>query len=704
MGMLKATPQVDQKGQQTGKMLLEIFYGGKEAPFGGIDASAPPRYIKPNCFVDSNGFVISNGKIVAGGFFNYGITLDQWLTLNCIYLTSGSFFANGKYNNFALGYTVATTAGPPTVTTVTYRIWVWDAGATGVIALTATLDVAQNNLTVPAETAIGALAIFGGPATAGGTIAITIGGSGPINVTINPADDRNTVAANTVIAINAFVGVPVTASIQAPFSNYVKLTANTAGVAGNAIALSLVQTNGDGISSTVLDNMSGGSDAIDQAFGIPIDPTSWVAVGETLYFAGPGTMILSYSDSPTTGVNFNILTQYLGAVKLAKMGGYLIAGGIVPGPGQTIDDPEMVIAWSAPEGQYGIWNPVDSDGNVTGAGFNQTADISDYITGILITNSMLIVFRTQGLDYASITGSGSLPFDINHISNNLLGEGCQDGRLLTVYDQMALFVGNSDVFQYSGGLKSIGENIRSLLIPASQDDTVEARDSIMLPVKLGSKSVDVNGFIVIDKVIYVYNIDTRTWMQFDLKLDEVNGNFARFAIFASTANVPGSYQFNIQQLLMLITQEKQGVFPFHSLPVFWQYQNFLQNVDFDKATAPFVVFPQEEIEFGRDITIDGLNVEVAGMPGQVVNFSITGTIMQANKPTSITKNFVLTIGAEGDGETLNEYQVYPSNGTFVGRAPQLRYDILLSATGVKNPFSIAKIGMYGSFEPSQRPI
>lgn len=59
MGQVKTTELPN------GNLGLEITYGGKESPFGGVDTSAPPAYIDPRCFTLSDGFLVVDNKLVA---------------------------------------------------------------------------------------------------------------------------------------------------------------------------------------------------------------------------------------------------------------------------------------------------------------------------------------------------------------------------------------------------------------------------------------------------------------------------------------------------------------------------------------------------------------------------------------------------------------------------------------------------------------
>ena len=104
MGHIRQIPQTSQEGQQSGQVGLEITYGGKEAPFGGIDSSAPPAYIDPNCFASSDGFLVVDDQLVAVSL-QPQVLPTLWGGLsNYVFLKAGTFY-NSKYGyiNYALG-------------------------------------------------------------------------------------------------------------------------------------------------------------------------------------------------------------------------------------------------------------------------------------------------------------------------------------------------------------------------------------------------------------------------------------------------------------------------------------------------------------------------------------------------------------------------------------------------------------------------
>ena len=115
----------------------------------------------------------------------------------------------------------------------------------------------------------------------------------------------------------------------------------------------------------------------------------------------------------------------------------------------------MIFAWSATD-DLDTWAPLGLDGNVTGAGFAQLADIGDYLTGLIVTNATAFIIRSQGLSYATATGNATSPFNFSHIGLGDEGEGSQITALLAQYDQTGLYVGNSDVYQVANGIYSRG--------------------------------------------------------------------------------------------------------------------------------------------------------------------------------------------------------------------------------------------------------
>ena len=101
MGVIKEFPQITQDGQESGLKLLEITYGGTEAPFGGIDSSAAPPYIDPKCAVEMSGCVIIDNQIVGVSFQDLsGIEIN-------LPSGGGGVWANSRLSGFGNFYTQA---------------------------------------------------------------------------------------------------------------------------------------------------------------------------------------------------------------------------------------------------------------------------------------------------------------------------------------------------------------------------------------------------------------------------------------------------------------------------------------------------------------------------------------------------------------------------------------------------------------------
>ena len=705
MGRIKET-KLDN-----GNIGLEITYGGVEAPFGGIDTSAPPMYIDPKCFVNANGFLVIENQLVACGWLSAGVTLESW-SPSMGYLTSGSFYQNGQYWNFVLAsqLTGGSFIPPFTSTQMTYYIWTWTPsyppGTVINVPLTAQCTVyqyAQYN-GAAATPGTGYIQVLSGESPNSlnpGTLYITVGSGVELNVAIGGTDSPATVATNIAAAINGASDYPCTAAVDPHNSFNVILTATSNINPVLPVVTSINVTNPfaytftsqDICPYTFLNNQTDASS---------IYPITWTTIGETVFFSGFGNLILAYSQS-ASNAQFRPITQYLGANVLTKFNGQLIAAGVIPGPGQAIAFPEMVIAWSAPNA-FGQWNPENADGTVTGAGFNQIDDISDYLTGLLISSGVAIILRTQGIDYITPLSGGVIPFDFVHISNAIRGEGCQDSRLVTQYDQIGFFVGNSNIYQFSNSLSSIGDKIKNLLIP-SMGASLLNRRSLSGTLLNSDGNIEVLFYVLIDYSIFVYNPSNQTWMILTLEQLAPPNNLSQIDLqyWMAIGTITGQPQFNSYMLPVLSVRDQLN------LDVLFYYLNeSVQNSDFNHAMPSYVTFPQEEIAFGRDITVDGALISCAGVPGQVIEFTINGQLSfrdGGGQATPITGS--ITLPESASPLTFQNYQVTfntSTNDKITVQNPQLTVSLPLSGTGTANFFSAAKIALFASYDPNQRPL
>lgn len=696
-----------------GNIGLEITYGGTDAPFGGVDTSAPPMYISRNCFTDASGFIVINEQLIACGWLNSGITLGGWAT-TMTYLGSGSWWVNGAYKNFVLA-TASVPLVNPTRTSLRFYIWTWDSDTAvpATIPITQQIAIVQGPEFTTATAATAQISVSNSyTVSVATTITITVNAT-PVNVTYNQAPTTpctpQQLAQAIVAAINGSVGYPVTAALNSDGLT-ITLTTSAMGAAANSTTLSVSYNPTTGATSgvNIIGNFSGGADSYSLPSGQFPNQITWTTVGESLYFSCPGaTLMLTYTEVNGTP-QFSILTQYLGGNFLTKFNGQLITAGITLGPGLRLTSPEMIVAWSAPN-QLGVWNPTNADGTVTGAGFNQETDISDYLTGIIIGNGAAILLKTQGIDYMTPLSGGVIPFDFVHISNSVQGEGCQDYRLITQYDQVGAFVGNTDIYTFAGSLTPIGQKIRNTLL-ASLKSTITNRGSISgpfgtNPFTTSPANISVIFMFLIDFNIYVYAATSKTWMIFPLaQLGGGDLNLFWLAFWKVLTNVSGQPQFNTPAYPILVSQDA-----YNTAPTFWYMTQAVQNADFPHGVSgSYVTFPVEEVAFGRDVTIESAYINCAGVPGQEIIFTIYG---QKNpRDGGGTAAFLqgsITLPASASPTVFQNYQVYftttPDDVNAV-QNPQLKLLIPAASTGTKNYLSIAKVALFGSYDPAQRPV
>ena len=411
---------------------------------------------------------------------------------------------------------------------------------------------------------------------------------------------------------------------------------------------------------------------------------SIAAVGGTLYIANLGPMILKYSGPGL----FTISTLYNGVEVLRKFAGSLIGLGLIPQLGTFVQNEDMIFAWSASE-DLDIWAPVGTDGNVTGAGFEELADIADYLSGLIVANGTAYILRSQGVSYATATGNGTLPFAVNHIGLGDRGEGAQVSDLVCQYDSIGAFVGNSNVYQISNSLSPIGDKIKALLYTAY---------SLTQPMSAGACSILVGGneavlfAFNIGTGLFLYNGSNQTWM------------FLSFAVEASLqllSTFYGSFAFSssglFNQSSLVFVQQFKDIHNVPQTPFFYSLVDGLANSNAINGTST-VTFPVEEVAFGRDVTVDALYVALIASVSEnvTITFSLNGSAFSTLLLTSAEFNSL-------SGKPI-EKQLFPPSGPVTVHSPQLQYSISeLSDTGtVKIRFT--KLALFASYDPAQRPV
>jgi hypothetical protein len=373
--------------------------------------------------------------------------------------------------------------------------------------------------------------------------------------------------------------------------------------------------------------------------------------------------------------------------------GYINASGGNP-PGTYVSSQSMVFAWSATN-DLDIWNPEDLNGNITGAGFAQLADIGDYLTGLVVTNGTAFIIRSQGISYATATGNATSPFSIVHIGLGDQGEGSQLSQLVCQYDQTGVFVGNTDILQISNGIASIGSKIKHDLFQT-------ILQNLGLPLGSAACAVCIEDEIpvivfAVGPYLFIYNASNGTWqnlttsMNFNVNVTALLGVLAT----SNTSLAAGIYD----QTQFTVMFGSPGSYVAYSL------SNSIQSVASLNANSPgtSVTFPVEEIAFGRDVTIDAIYLAQVGIVGSYpAGQSITIT---ASISGVFFGSLVIDTSNESPTGSITEYQIFPASGLPITvHSPQLKLTVQATAARLAVPFYFTKIVMFGSYDPKQRPV
>lgn len=522
------------------------------------------------------------------------------------------------------------------------------------------------------------------------------------------------IVAAMVAAINAGPDPNVTASSSIDGYSIV-LTANYVGIDGNNITVEDQSVNATVtlpppfyFTARVPRNLEGGLNAAsNEAPRGFYYPASIASVGGTLYIANLGPMILKYSGPGL----FTTSSLYQGVGVLRKFAGSLIGLRVSPQLGTFVQNQDMIFAWSAAE-DLDVWDAVAADGNVTGAGFTQIADIGDYLSGLVVSNNTAFIIRSQGLSYALALGSGSDPYQIAHIGLGDEGEGSQAGALCCQYDQTGAYVGNSDIYQISNSISAIGGKVRSMLFAALTAEVFSYISSNACAVQIGGDVYPLIAF-QIGAAIFVYNTSNQTWMRYNAPLNTVLPVIRTLlGTLSQLNNFAVNSQFN--QTLMCYAQQTLGAgFSPAIAPIFASLVECVPNAN-SITDTPFIIFPQEELLLGRDVTIDALYVTLWGNIADEVllAFYFIGqqTTEQGAETTPVTQFFASLILDPAQFNTLEgqpiEVPIFPNGSSlvFTSKSPQLKVTVQPLSDSSINQVRISKIQYFGTFDPSQRPV
>lgn len=473
----------------------------------------------------------------------------------------------------------------------------------------------------------------------------------------------------------------------------------------------------------------------------PIKNLTWETKGDNLYLTGyPANYMLQFNN---TTKHFGYLTQYEGARVLKKMADHLISVGMIAGLDLNLNplvitEQHLWFSWSK-AGDPTTWNSLDASNLQTGAGGTQLADISDMLTGLIVSNSVAFILRAEGLSYAQVNPtSAQLPFEFNHVALCKVGQGCPSTSLWTQFDQVGFFVGNSNIFMLQQAPQAIGDKIIGGLYPdlIAQSDVAGGQfaDYMYQLVNVEPLTILINNrpitvFAVnIKGRLYVLSPQDGTWMKFDtisafptppggligtptntiLKCISLPAN--GIMGYGGSFQYKGSYIY-AQQVYhtSLSVYQLQAPFMYQFLPKVSPQQN------------SYITFPAEEISHGRDITIDAVYATISGFPGTIVNMFVSG--WQGNPSVYVSNAFVgqVVLDSNAIPDQYEEYQFFNSDGSAITlKAPQLQLYVAAQTVPAYTPplgtvflpypqnsnpgFKCSKISMFGSFDPNQRPV
>jgi hypothetical protein len=827
MGLVKQR-ELDNKNIE-----LEIIYGGAEAPFGGVDSSAPPAYIDPRCFAASDGFLVIDNKLVAVSLQLAPVPATLWNGVSGVKLLKVGTFYNSLTGqlNYILGYTAESFAGPPSGVNYTFYMTAWQpngssipttywtdvlpitlfdavaimeqasltldciasqvpasvagSGATGTITsvnpegqltgITMTggtgygvgdlVQVVQGDnisgwvrVTAVSGSAISTITVFNagddyttGSVTAGSTEATSameiqvVGPSGTYNYRV-PAWTSGYTRQQAVASIVASGVVSPDITLSASEDGYsLIITANVPGTAGNSITVqdissSEVATNAPPLyfSARTPRNLQGGqiSESAIAPRELPV-PASTTEVGGTLYIANVGPMILKYSGPGL----FTTSTMYNGVGVIRKFSGSMIGLRLQNQLGVYTQNQDMIWAWTSGE-DLDEWSPLNTAGNVTGAGFEQIADIGDYLTGLVISNGTAFIVRAQGISYATATGNATLPYAVSHVGLGDEGEGSQVSSLVCQYDQTGVFVGNSDIYQISGQISSIGQKIKSDLFQALQVGRFgSVLSSAATSVYLGGDRFPAVLFSVGPPqgaqytstqdplALFVFNPGNGTWMvlTFASLFTASPHNFITSSAILdafATLNYSPNFGSSINNNpAVLAVQNSDSVTEAIQVPIIYELVEGIPNNSTTPldcpSGVPFILFPVEELAFGRDVTIDALYIALYANVSEAVTltFMLFGLQPSASDPTVFTQvsqayatvvleptNFNTLEGNPIELQVNNFSSDTSETGAFTAKSVQLMIQVTPLTDSGTAQIRITKAALHGSYDPAQRPV
>jgi hypothetical protein len=203
------------------------------------------------------------------------------------------------------------------------------------------------------------------------------------------------------------------------------------------------------------------------------------------------------------------------------------------------------------------------------------------------------------------------------------------------------------------------------------------------------------------KTIYIFNATNGVWMiiPFVPGLPLHKFVFNSLICPLSNSGMQTTGQAFSQGILSLMSQNFNETTTVLEAPYLQQLQEGI-TLSPGGSIGAFITFPVEEIMFGREIIIDALFVAtiltgVSAGPA-LITFSINGTPFG----TLTVSNTIFDADANPA-----EFQIFPEASTFAAVDPQLSISISNTGSAPTTLFlRFTKIAIFGSFDPTQRPV
>lgn len=100
-----------------------------------------------------------------------------------------------------------------------------------------------------------------------------------------------------------------------------------------------------------------------------------------------------------------------------------------------------------------------------GAGFTDQLDVPDTITGFMSVGKVGFIFRTNGITQMSLTGTGTKPFNFDHLWASDRGIGSVYSKTIASYGSVGAFVSFEQIYMMTvSSFEPIGGNCRDAIL------------------------------------------------------------------------------------------------------------------------------------------------------------------------------------------------------------------------------------------------